>query len=181
MILYHGTSEKDAKDIIENGISVFIGKKRVDFGQGFYTTPDKQTAIRWAIRKSQYEKPALIGVNFDLDAAENDLKVLRFDEPSLEWAQFVMNNRCGIFYVQHLENMVYHKYNDHSIDVCIGQIADGDVFNLSRQISNERRAVNRKDIENITGKTYPTQISLHTENACKYVISVLSLPINTRR
>lgn len=180
MILYHGTSESDARDIIENGINVFVGKKRVDFGQGFYMTPDKGTATRWAIRKSQYERPALVGVNYDFEAAVNDLKSLQFDRPSIEWAQFIMNNRCGIFYVQHLRESVYHKYNDHNIDVCAGQIADGDVFNLSRQISQEGRPVNKADIDNITGKTYPKQVSLHTEAACKYVLSVLSLPILIR-
>lgn len=177
MILYHGTSTTDARNIIENGISVFVGKKRVDFGQGFYMTPDKQTAVRWAIRKSEFEKPALIGINYDLEAAKRDLKVLTFESPSIEWAQFVINNRAGIFYVQNLQDTVYKKYNDHNIDVCIGQIADGDVFNLSRQISREGRAVTENDVLNITGKAYPGQISIHTENACKYVASVLSLTI----
>lgn len=177
MILYHGTSAADANNIIENGISVFIGKRYVDFGQGFYTTPDKQTAVRWAIRKSDYEKPALIGINFDLDAALNDLKILRFDTPSLDWAQFVINNRAGIFYVQHLNDKAFKKYNNHFYDVCIGQIADGDVFNLSRKIALEGRTVTEEDVKNITGKTYPQQISLHTETACKYVISVIPLTI----
>ena len=39
MILYHGTRKSSAINIINNGIDLHRGKKRADFGKGFYLTP----------------------------------------------------------------------------------------------------------------------------------------------
>lgn len=49
MILYHGTRKSSAINIINNGIDLHRGKKRADFGKGFYLTPDLRTAKDWAI------------------------------------------------------------------------------------------------------------------------------------
>ena len=50
MKLYHGTNAD-----IET-IDLSQGLRHKDFGQGFYATPDKTTAIRMA-KKKEYEQP----------------------------------------------------------------------------------------------------------------------------
>ena len=46
MKLYHGTISTGAENIINNGIKLDHGKPKVDFGQGFYTTPSFNFAMR---------------------------------------------------------------------------------------------------------------------------------------
>ena len=46
MILYHGTNQ----DI--DSIDLATGSRFKDFGQGFYLTPDKETAERMAKKKA---------------------------------------------------------------------------------------------------------------------------------
>jgi len=45
--LYHGTSKLGAKLIRESGVDIKYGGNKKDFGQGFYTTRDKQQALDW--------------------------------------------------------------------------------------------------------------------------------------
>ena len=51
MLLYHGTISSGADNIIKNGISLSKGKLKVDFGQGFYTTPSLEFAKSTAVNK----------------------------------------------------------------------------------------------------------------------------------
>ena len=70
-ILYHGTDLESAKEICGGNIDVKKGSSHTDFGQGFYTTDDKDRAIRWAYRKAKVRKskPALITLYFDEGSA----------------------------------------------------------------------------------------------------------------
>lgn len=112
MILYHGTN----MDFNE----VRLDKSRVgkDFGFGFYLTPDKQVAARQAARKfRQYGEGAELVHRFYIDENNlQDLKVLRFDAYTEEWADFILLNR------QHKGRYYLHDY-----DVVIGPIADDTV------------------------------------------------------
>ena len=53
MKLYHGTISSGAENIIKNGINFKRGKSKVDFGQGFYTTPSFSFAKNTAINKAK--------------------------------------------------------------------------------------------------------------------------------
>lgn len=53
MKLYHGTISTGAENIIKNGIKLERGKPKVDFGQGFYTTPSFNFAMSTAINKAK--------------------------------------------------------------------------------------------------------------------------------
>ena len=114
MVLYHGTIEKYAKDICNNGIKVANNYKPADFGKGFYTTPDYETARKWAIRKSisLIEKPSVVRVIVD-DNKMNTI-VTTFED-DLRWGRFVINNRNGIAYV---EKVAYKEHN------CCGRIKE---------------------------------------------------------
>ena len=92
MKIYHGTN-------IEFGaIDLDRCPPDRDFGQGFYCTNIKKHAQRRAEEKTYKEggKIAVLEYDFDLEkiiALNPDLKVVRFDNVSVEWAQFVMFNR----------------------------------------------------------------------------------------
>lgn len=90
MNLYHGTNT----DIIE--IDLSKGNKYKDFGQGFYLTSDKATAIRMATKKARLfgGRPTLITHEFNESALNSDLQVKYFPvKATAEWLKFVAANR----------------------------------------------------------------------------------------
>lgn len=56
MVVYHGTDSYSALNIIEKGIDLKYGEKSVDNAQGFYTTPNKEFAIRRAKMMTDFAK-----------------------------------------------------------------------------------------------------------------------------
>lgn len=89
MILYHGTNAEIMQiDLAQSR----VGK---DFGLGFYLTPDKNVAQRQVERKFvQYGDGAVRVYEYSIaDSCFKELKVLQFDSYSLEWSQFILQNR----------------------------------------------------------------------------------------
>ena len=118
MRLYHGTNvDFDVIDLTKSN-------KYKDFGQGFYLTDIRSQAEELAAKKSRLfgGYPVIQEYEFDeslLSGAE--LKVLKFDKPSTEWAEFIFKNRN-------------RDYNfTHDFDIVIGPIAnDGVAYLLGR-------------------------------------------------
>ena len=118
MKLYHGTNvDFDVIDLTKSN-------KYKDFGQGFYLTDIRSQAEELAAKKSRLfgGYPVIQEYEFDeslLSGAE--LKVLKFDKPSTEWAEFIFKNR-------NRANNFTHDY-----DIVIGPIAnDGVAYLLGR-------------------------------------------------
>ena len=118
MKLYHGTNvDFDVIDLTKSN-------KYKDFGQGFYLTDIRTQAEELAAKKSRLfgGYPVIQEYEFDeslLSGAE--LKVLKFDKPSTEWAEFIFKNRSR-------DNNFTHDY-----DIVIGPIAnDGVAYLLGR-------------------------------------------------
>lgn len=124
MKLYHGTNT----DINEIDINKCNPNK--DFGQGFYLTYIPEQALLMAKRRVRITKtgqPIVIEYGFDEEYFNNGLlNVKIFDEPSKDWALFILNNR---------RNSSIN--NQHNYDIVIGPIAnDGVVFQLDRYENN---------------------------------------------
>lgn len=118
MKLYHGTNvDFDVIDLTKSN-------KYKDFGQGFYLTDIRSQAEELAAKKSRLfgGYPIIQEYEFDeslLSGAE--LKVLKFDKPSTEWAEFIFKNR-------NRDNNFTHDF-----DIVIGPIAnDGVAYLLGR-------------------------------------------------
>ena len=118
MKLYHGTNvDFDVIDLTKSN-------KYKDFGQGFYLTDIRSQAEELAAKKSRLfgGYPVIQEYEFDeslLSGAE--LKVLKFEKPSTEWAEFIFKNRSR-------DNNFTHDY-----DIVIGPIAnDGVAYLLGR-------------------------------------------------
>ena len=118
MTLYHGTNA----DI--ESIDFAKGIRYKDFGQGFYLTPDRQTAVRMAQKKARLfgGTPTLITYEMDDAALQSDLSVKVFPEQAcVEWFLFVDANRDR----KNVEPV-------HNYDIVIGPIAnDGVVLQLT--------------------------------------------------
>ncbi|MBO5796601.1 MAG: DUF3990 domain-containing protein [Bacteroides sp.] len=120
MILYHGSNiEINTPDLTKS-------KPYKDFGKGFYLSADKEQAIRMAEQKTlllQNGSPFVTEFEFDstlLQSSELNIKI--FEDYSVEWATFVLNNRDLNL------NHPIHQY-----DIVYGPIADdGVTFQLRR-------------------------------------------------
>lgn len=91
MIVYHGSNA----DIEE--IDLTKGSRFKDFGQGFYATPDLETAQRMARKKAKLfgGEPTILVYEFqDEKVAESGLKMKVFPEKATaEWIRFIDKNR----------------------------------------------------------------------------------------
>lgn len=124
MRLFHGTN-KDF-DTIDLG----QGLRYKDFGQGFYTTPNRETAVRMAQKKARLfgGEATLITYEFDEAALSSDLSVKHFPEnATVEWFLFIDANRDR-----------KNKLPIHSYDLVVGPIADDGVV---LQLTNYREGI----------------------------------------
>lgn len=79
---------------------VGLGRKKVDFGQGFYLTNLHELAKAWAgtiaQRKGRNAKPIVSAYTFDYPAVKNGgFRVKVFDSYNLEWLEYVIDCRRG--------------------------------------------------------------------------------------
>ena len=109
MILYHGTNESFET------IDLSRSKPNKDFGRGFYLSADKDQALEMAKAKvDQLESGTPTVMAYEVDVPKMDeLKVLRFDAYSEEWAKFILLNR------NNASGKPAHDY-----DIVIGPIAN---------------------------------------------------------
>lgn len=112
MKLYHGST------MVVHKPNVKRGRKRTDFGQGFYLTTDFEQARRWALLKQQREisTKAVVSV-FEFDEAilnSSSYNVLTYNGPTEEWLNFVVKNR---------KNGTAHNY-----DYVMGPVANDQLY-----------------------------------------------------
>ena len=139
MNIYHGGyCSIEYPEIIE-------GKYAKDFGSGFYCTELKEQAVRWAKR---YETPIISVYNFEVTT---NLRVLRFEEMTEKWLDFIVNCRNGI---------------KHDYDIVIGAMPNDQIYNF---ISDYINGVLTKEQFWILAKfKYPThQVNFCTKEALK--------------
>ena len=92
--LYHGSY------IAVTSPLVGLGRKKVDFGQGFYLTNLHDQAKAWADtiaeRKGRYTKPIVSAYTLDYSSVKTGgFRVKVFDLYDLEWLEYVIDCRRG--------------------------------------------------------------------------------------
>lgn len=110
MILYHASNVEVKRPMLVES------NRLLDFGQGFYTTTNREQAVRFA--KSVVAKrggnPMLNMYEFD-ESVFSSCKILKFDSPSEAWLDFVAANRMG-------------KYAGEHYDLIMGPVANDNVY-----------------------------------------------------
>lgn len=135
MILYHAS-----KEIVEFP-EIRKTKYTKDFSWGFYCTNNKNQAVRWANRGNG--EPV---INFYKYEPKEDLAILKFDEMTDEWLDFIAECRSG---------------KTHRYDIVEGPMADDTVWNYVNDFLSG--AITRKQFWTLAEFRYPThQISFHT-------------------
>lgn len=110
MLLYHGSYTKVEVPDLKHS------RKNVDFGVGFYVTSIYDQALKWSLKFKQREKDSFISsFLFDEDNL-NQLNVLKFDDCSENWLDFILNCKNGL--------------DTSNYDLVIGGVANDKVFNI---------------------------------------------------
>ena len=111
MIVYHGSY------CIVDKPDIRYSREALDFGRGFYITNIKEQTINWSKKfKIRGKESYLNSYELDLDRAENNHKIKKFENYDNEWLDFILECRNG--------SDIYKNY-----DVLIGGIADDRVYN----------------------------------------------------
>lgn len=96
MFLYHGTSYRSARNIVESGIDYRKCDPLTDNARGFYLSEKMEFAAERArCMTMPGEKAAVVEMQYDEKRANNDLRVLTFEDVSEDWQFFVAFNRTG--------------------------------------------------------------------------------------
>ena len=74
-----------------------LGRRNLDFGQGFYVTDMRWQAERWAKRKGArtLKAPVVSVYDFDVDGARAAFRTLKFDAYDKRWLDFIAASRKG--------------------------------------------------------------------------------------
>lgn len=182
--LYHGTIDKYAADIICNGVDLRKSKKHLDFGPGFYTTPDKQFAVETARTRAKvynaFNRDGPVGPKVLVFECDDSLLAALtrkvFTSADTFWAQFILANRC--------ENQAIHKCYDNNLDgqydVVSGPTADGrgTLTPIVSQVTSGECSIESIDYSAFTpskSKHWGSQMSFHTGKSltCLLLRSVL--------
>lgn len=150
MILYHGTN------IDFDKIDLKKCRPEIDFGRGFYLTDIKRQAEQMAIRRCEFSgsgTPVVQKYEFDESHLDDgSLKVKIFEDVSIEWALFIMQNRKA------------RKKTIHDYDIVEGPVADDGVVYQMNLYSQNIITVEQL-VENLTYRKLNRQYFFGTQLA----------------
>lgn len=91
MIVYHGGT-----NIVQQPL-VGVGRKELDFGQGFYLTDILEQANAWASRIAgrRMEDAIVNSYELDIEAVSMKYRYKKFDGYNSDWLHFIADNRHG--------------------------------------------------------------------------------------
>lgn len=165
MKLYHGSN------IEINKVDLAKCMPNKDFGSGFYTTMLEEQAWRMAQRRARIDGGNPVVTIYEVPDNLTEISELNCrvfgDNPTIEWAIFIKNNRDRNFMnFESLECNLDNKY-----DVVVGPVANDTVGLLIRQFS--RGTINEEYLrkEFNYGKL-TNQYTFHTDRALKYLKKV---------
>ena len=138
MEIYHAS-----KEIVEFP-EIRKSKYTKDFSWGFYCTKNYEQAVRWANRGTG--DPI---INYYQYIPDESLSILKFDDMSDEWLDFIASCRSG---------------NTHTYDIVEGPMADDTIWNyVNDYIAGN---LSRKQFWALAEFKHPThQISFHSLSA----------------
>ena len=151
MILYHGSIFPIEKP------EILKSERMLDFGEGFYTTSNKEQAVRWSEIVAERRKSNIRYITeyeFDFIFAKKELIIISFDIPDNKWLDFVCLNRSGRTPIK-------------PYDIVMGPVANDQVYTVvtlyEQGVISKEAAVFELKIR----KLY-NQILFHTEKSLDY-------------
>jgi hypothetical protein len=125
MKVYHGSYLKIRT------IDLSFGRPNKDFGLGFYVTKIRKLAQEWADRKGSDNQTKGVVSEFIFDEyiwEDTELKLLRFENYTEEWLDFVVKNRSNRSRKQvHDYDIVEGPIADDAVSVRVNNFIRGDI------------------------------------------------------
>ncbi|MBR3712886.1 MAG: DUF3990 domain-containing protein [Bacteroidales bacterium] len=112
LVVFHGGT-----DVIEKTLCK-VGRKNLDFGQGFYVTNMRSQAVSWAqnIALKRGENPVLNVYNLDKEDVLQKFRCKIFTAYDAEWLDFIVANRTGHNVAKNFDYVEGGVANDRIID-----------------------------------------------------------------
>lgn len=149
IIVYHGSI-----DIVENPICE-LGRKNLDFGQGFYITDIREQAVKWAenIAHIRTKQPILNRYRLNRNAIIKEARCKIFEAYDEQWLEFIISNRTGENVAKNFDFVEGGVANDRVIDTINLYIAGLMELNtalreLSKHRPNNQMCILNQDIIN---------------------------------
>ena len=112
MKLYHGSYTHVEKP------EIIPPARLLDFGAGFYTTTDKEQAVKFTNKFVSLGKSRVVNTyDYNETNAKNALIVRKFNEADTEWLRYVVENRSG-------------AGKDNDFDIVIRPVANDRVYEV---------------------------------------------------
>lgn len=110
--VYHAATEPIDKPLCG------VGRKNLDFGQGFYLTDVYDQAVMWANRRAaERELPAILNVYLlDRESMFKDARVRIFENYDRDWLNFIVECRKGNHVWKEYDYIEGGVANDRVID-----------------------------------------------------------------
>ena len=105
---FHGTNHQSAVDIVNKGISLKKGAKKLDFSNndGFYLNPEGMSAVEWV--KSKKDASVII---FKVSRQmQNDHRLLNLRGDQERWKKVVKWNRSGEDQMEYLDEELREQF-----------------------------------------------------------------------
>ena len=146
MKLYHGSVVEVRKP------SLHYGRKKTDFGKGFYTTTQPEQAEKWSmIKQDRAKAPKRIVSIYEFDESllkDPNIRIREFHGVDEAWLNFVTDCRKA--------DAAMHDY-----DIVFGPVANDNVFATVNQYENGFLNAEAAIAQLKAYKTYD-QLSFHT-------------------
>ena len=159
MRLYHGSVVEVRKP------SLRYGRKKTDFGRGFYTTTQAEQAENWSkIKQDRTKAPKRIVSVYEFDESiltDPNIRIREFHGVDEAWLNFVVDSRKGI---------------KHDYDLVFGPVANDKVFTT---INLYESGVLDAPVAIAQLKAYKTydQLSFHTKRVIRALMSLTSYEV----
>jgi len=150
MTLYHGSYTRVPEPNILSPVHM------VDFGMGFYTTTDREQAVKFTGKFAKVGKDRVVNIyEYNEIAARDALSIQKHSSADVDWLRYVVANRMG-------------RGVDRDFDIVAGPIADDFVYSV---IDNFELGVYTEDeaIERFLTYRLTDQVVFKTEKSLGYL------------
>ena len=112
MNLYHGSYMQISQP------KIITSNRLLDFGTGFYTTTDKDQAVKFTNKFMKLGKNRILNIyEYDEMAAKDKLSMMQLAEADIRWLHYVIANRSG-------------SGKDNDFDIVMGPVANDRVYDV---------------------------------------------------
>jgi hypothetical protein len=138
--------------------------RTLDFGAGFYTTTNREQAVNFAgkvMTRTKTNTQFVSQYEFEIEKAQKELNILKFDSPNEVWFEFIFQNRQGI-------------YSGKKYDAVYGPVANDDVYQTFA-LYEANVLTKEQTLEALKIKKLYDQITFASEQSLSYLTYIGSI------